>query len=493
MPIQNQEIILNALQQVQSRVGGTAAFSVTKVIKELKAIIIEEFDTTKTLERYKDLWSNRINTVAAENDFVLLKRRPSWTSIESDLLNKTNNASNKTNIPVSGIPPSSTRSRISSSANSTVSYVLTPDDKQYINNLYENLNQSNMWTLSTGTIVEKRMEELAKKCVVEHPCHSLILDLEDKTWNDYFTQAELDEIRDHRYKNMIAPPPEFKEYLEGLLQNDDIKKMHRDLLSNYYDPDTSPSCYWAQTILINGLDLIRSGFFNKLSDCSERDFVTRIWKMMLTVHDYSKLSVNEEIFSNACSIEMNKSRRLGSTTPLAKKKHSKKLDHLYSFEDKELGFLEAAKKSDENGNKEYKDACIKSPKAMKDFLLQLTKDSPDLIRSIRVPCLITSARDVKMLLLDSPEGYICRVTRSETYHYPSSYTTFLSDIIPCLELGWQMKSIMEETLSTLITSTRCTFRIKRKRSFEMPSSFVRGNKKTVSNSATLSNSSGSDS
>lgn len=89
---------------------------------------------------------------------------------------------------------------------------------------------------------------------------------------------------------------------------------------------------------------------------------------------------------------MNKSRRLGSTTPLAKKKYSKKPDHLYTFEDKELGFLEAAKKNDENGNKEYKDACIKSPKTMKDFLLQLTKDTPHLIRSIRVPCLITSGK-----------------------------------------------------------------------------------------------------
>ncbi|KAI9025851.1 hypothetical protein CLU79DRAFT_743444, partial [Phycomyces nitens] len=211
--------------------------------------------------------------------------------------------------------------------------------------------------------------------------------------------------------------------------------------------------------------------------------------MMLTVHDYSRISANEEIFSNASSIEMNKSRRLGSTSPLAKKKHSRKPDHLYSFEDKELGFLKAAKKSDENGNKEYKDACIKSPKAMKDFLLQLTKDTPDLIRSIRVPCLITSARDVKMLLLDSPEGYVCRVTRSETYHYPSSYTTFLSDMIPCLELGWQMRLIMEETINILITSTRRTFQIKRKRSFQIPSSFVCGNNKTVYNNPTLSHSS----
>jgi hypothetical protein len=77
---------------------------------------------------------------------------------------------------------------------------------------------------------------------------------------------------------------------------------------------------------------------------------------------------------------------------LARKKYSKRPDHLYSFEENELGFLEAAKKSDENGNKEFKDACLKSPKTMKDFLLQLIKDNPEFIRRIRVPCLITSGK-----------------------------------------------------------------------------------------------------
>jgi hypothetical protein len=86
-----------------------------------------------------------------------------------------------------------------------------------------------------------------------------------------------------------------------------------------------------------------------------------------------------EIFSSACSVEV----RL-----------SKKPDQLYTFETKELGFLEAAKKSDECGNKEFKDACIKSPKVMKDMLLHLTKDAPQLTHNIRVPCMITSGKKI---------------------------------------------------------------------------------------------------
>jgi hypothetical protein len=107
---------------------------------------------------------------------------------------------------------------------------------------------------------------------------------------------------------------------------------------------------------------------------------------------------------------MNSSRRLGSTSPLAKKKFSKRPDHLYTFKENELGLMEAAKKSDENGNKEYKDAQLKSPKTMKDFLLKLTKKKPELLRSFKVPCLITSALRIKLLIVDAPEGYVCRVT-----------------------------------------------------------------------------------
>jgi hypothetical protein len=89
---------------------------------------------------------------------------------------------------------------------------------------------------------------------------------------------------------------------------------------------------------------------------------------------------------------VNKDRKIGSTSPLTKKRFSKKPDQLYTFETKELGFLEAAKKSDECGNKEFKDACIKSPKVMKDMLLHLTKDAPQLTHNIRVPCMITSGK-----------------------------------------------------------------------------------------------------
>jgi hypothetical protein len=39
---------------------------------ELKDVVIEEFDPTGSLDAYKDLWSNRISSVAIEYGFPLV-------------------------------------------------------------------------------------------------------------------------------------------------------------------------------------------------------------------------------------------------------------------------------------------------------------------------------------------------------------------------------------------------------------------------------------
>lgn len=75
-----------------------------------------------------------------------------------------------------------------------------------------------------------------------------------------------------------------------------------------------------------------------------------------------------------------------------KVKPSKEPDQIFTFEGKELGLLEAAKSTDEKGNKNFGDGFIKGPNLMKDFLLQLVKEHPELTHAIRVPCFLTSGK-----------------------------------------------------------------------------------------------------
>jgi hypothetical protein len=65
-------------------------------------------------------------------------------------------------------------SKSSSSLNSSSSASSTPKqpklsslDKDYIKKLYEDLNETSMWRLSSGVVVEKKMKEFALACNFE--------------------------------------------------------------------------------------------------------------------------------------------------------------------------------------------------------------------------------------------------------------------------------------------------------------------------------------
>lgn len=55
----------------------------------------------------------------------------------------------------------------SESSNTTKQLKLCSDDKEKIKNLYDSLDESKMWKLSTGTIVEEKMKEFALNCIYE--------------------------------------------------------------------------------------------------------------------------------------------------------------------------------------------------------------------------------------------------------------------------------------------------------------------------------------
>ncbi|GAN03423.1 hypothetical protein MAM1_0040c02876 [Mucor ambiguus] len=63
---------------------------------------------------------------------------------------------------------SAAASSSSESSNTTKQLKLCSDDKEKIKNLFDSLDESKMWKLSTGTIVEEKMKEFALNCIYEH-------------------------------------------------------------------------------------------------------------------------------------------------------------------------------------------------------------------------------------------------------------------------------------------------------------------------------------
>ncbi|KAL0085854.1 hypothetical protein F4703DRAFT_1851901 [Phycomyces blakesleeanus] len=325
----------------------------SKLIKNIKEIIVEDYIDNISFKNYKHIWQNRIFAVAEKYNILLIKKTQSWEEIEDAVCKKSKQS---TSIESSS---QSTASHDSSSSN--LSYKLTKHDKDYIKEIYEGLNSQKMWTLSTGTVVEMKMAELAKECVYEHPCHSLILDTDDETWGGYFTQEELEEIQAHKAKPLKPVPSELFEYLNNITQDENIETMHERIARTYYSPKKNSSCYWAQKSLLDGLDLHMSGFF-------------------------------KEICSKASSFESNRGQQIASVTNIGRKKSAKRPDHIFRYGSFELGISEAAKVSDENGDKDIKDSRIKAPKLMKDLMQKILENKPGLINTLRIPSIIMSGK-----------------------------------------------------------------------------------------------------
>jgi TolB-like protein len=74
---------------------------------------------------------------------------------------------------------------------------LVPREHPVIVASFEELDDEEKWTLSTGTVVEDVLYNFSKQCVVDHPSCSIILDLDDLTYvnKKLFTKEELEEMK----------------------------------------------------------------------------------------------------------------------------------------------------------------------------------------------------------------------------------------------------------------------------------------------------------
>lgn len=164
---------------------------------------------------------------------------------------------------------------------------------------------------------------------------------------------------------------------------------------------------------------------------------------------------------------INKKRRLSTLDSIERKRRSKTPDHLIKFGAYEIGLTEAAKTEDKNGNKYFVDTMIKAPKMLKDMLVKLIESSSHKKHSLRTVGFITSGKckksvlvefnsitlseikigaEIKLIVMDMPGSYICRLLHTDSYKYPLEYLLFSKDMTHCLQLIWTAKMILEDTI-----------------------------------------------
>ncbi|KAG2193494.1 hypothetical protein INT47_005019 [Mucor saturninus] len=119
-------------------------------------------------------------------------------------------------------PSSSSNTILSRSSKSTLGIPFSDDDKIKILELYDRLENSQMWCLSSGRYAEKVMRDFSAKSNYLHPAHSLLLGLEDDHWSKWFTELELQEINAATERQKKHLPQEMKSYLDASPESDDI-------------------------------------------------------------------------------------------------------------------------------------------------------------------------------------------------------------------------------------------------------------------------------
>ncbi|POG66039.1 hypothetical protein GLOIN_2v1660799 [Rhizophagus irregularis DAOM 181602=DAOM 197198] len=95
------------------------------------------------------------------------------------------------------------------------SRIMSTYDYEKYKKSYTEMNNSNKWVLTTGTVVEDVLYNFSLRCKYEHLAHSFILDPDDNNYliESVFTESELHEIRHYQTKETLLMPLELLKYL----------------------------------------------------------------------------------------------------------------------------------------------------------------------------------------------------------------------------------------------------------------------------------------
>ncbi|KAG0806643.1 hypothetical protein G6F16_011049 [Rhizopus arrhizus] len=146
---------------------------------------------------------------------------------------------------------------------------------------------------------------------------------------------------------------------------------------------------------------------------------------------------------------MNQRRKLSSVDKIARQKTGKRVDMAFRYDGYDIGVYEAKKSSKEYSDEGITDQRIKVPKIMKGMLIKLLTVAPTKSRQLETVGIITCGLNIKLLVMDCLNGYVCRMRKTEAARYPSSQGLFIKSIKKCLRLIWCSRLIMEKTIGTI--------------------------------------------
>ncbi|CAG8828888.1 4250_t:CDS:10 [Gigaspora margarita] len=296
------------------------------------------------------------------------------------------------------------------------------DFKKY-KETYSKMEDAKKWTLTTGTIVENALYNFGLRCKHEHLSHSFVLDPNDGTYlnENVFTESELHEIRHFQTKQMPLMPPKLLKYLNSfnLQTASEIRKQVFN--PEQMDQDFNKSRDFDR-------DWIRNTEYESNSLSSnhlELWFLIHVWSFI----DKSFNDIEEvEVVSLSSSTRKNCKRTVSAVEDMERKKVGRKGDMIIRKSANEFGCAEAGQRFEgPNGTKLLQERGLKMPKMLKDMFNQLclSFDQDECkTRKLETIGFLHAGLMATFLRLDSPAGYVCRISRTKSLYIASNVKEF---------------------------------------------------------------------
>ncbi|KAI7851151.1 hypothetical protein BDC45DRAFT_445922 [Circinella umbellata] len=277
-------------------------------------------------------------------------------------------------------------------------------------------------------------------------CHSFILDLGDEKIRKEFTREELDEICGENPHPLPRAVPQLLDYVNGYINLMTINKLEKRVRKRMFDFDEEFILDWAQYSFQTVISIFHSNFF-PITNQTEGDIIRRIWSFIDYAFDNMKVDVRTGEMESAASAE----RRNEQCTENGRELHGHKTDLLLKVVRGEIGCSEVGKKDHSDaGAKETKELGLKVPKMLKDQLYNLSKVCAEKVKELVVIGFVMMGLKLRIIAMDNPSTYVCRINRTDPYYFPSTVATIPSDFGAMLILISQVRELVDQTIKNSV-------------------------------------------
>lgn len=340
---------------------------------------------------------------------------------------------------------------------------------------YKSMVDKDKWVLKTGTVVEDNLFKFGKKCKFEHLCHSFIIDPNDETYlqRKVFTEEELVEIATSKMIEYPELPYDLVDYLSVFEKGTTSKELRKliHISSDYqldYDNERDQVKDWINRTL-SQLVLLYKNPLAFATEHTEQWFQSRVWLFLkYALEDIENvLACRGEQSSVASSDKMNISRVVPSVEKIKPKIFGSRVDMIIRLFDLELAVEEDKPNTD--STKILEDRGFKIGKEMKDALwgqFSFVNYDKNKLRTLVAFGINTFKFNIYFDICDYRNGYIARLTRSNTFSIPTDLKR-IEDILRLLSTVLVFKMMVQNNIDVLTSpASNSNLRQKLKRPFD---------------------------